>query len=85
MAKNLALICVENSKVKEMVNGMGNVLSSVDVVKIEGMSFMDDTLRYCPVFLCQEGSPVYEKLKANGWVDEDGRKYDVVKEVSFRT
>jgi len=80
MTKYLALICTEHPEVKKKVDGIGDVISDTDCNALEGMTFSRDDLMYCPIILCQEGSPKYEKLKKNAWKDESGRKYDVIKE-----
>ncbi|MFH0936211.1 MAG: hypothetical protein V1815_00855 [Candidatus Woesearchaeota archaeon] len=86
MVKNLALICIEHLDVKNKVDGMGDVIGDKDCNALEGMAFSSDDLMYSPVILCQEGSPAYEKLKKNAWIDQySGRKYGVIKEVSFGT
>jgi hypothetical protein len=81
--KTLALICTEHPDVKKKVDEMGEVIGDKEFDALNRMAFSSDSLMYSPIALCQEGSSFYEKLKKNGWKDESGKKYDVIKEVHF--
>ena len=84
MARDIALICTEHPEIKEEVAKIGNIMAAKDMTKLEGIAFGSANLTYTPIFLCKEGSPAYEKMKNNNWIDEDGRKYDVMKEARLK-
>ena len=79
-SRRYALFCVDSPVFKKIVDKLGNTVTPEEAERLGYYVIPDGSIFYDSTLVYYEGSPAYERLKADGWVYK-GHKYDVRKEV----